>query len=287
MGDFASPLGGGAIMDLDDVPKDVDAYYRLSNDAFLDLSNHSGLAIVDAGDNWQDLRIETGRGDDVILTSRGDDRIEAGKGDDSIEAGRGDNRVDGGQGDDTILAGDGDDRLLGDKGQDLLQAGGGEDLVRGGEGDDVLLGGAGRDSLFGDSDDDLLKGQGGDDLLVGGKGHDTLAGGGGDDTLFGGRGPEGAEARGGGGDHDSFVFDSNFGNDTLADFGRGDQLWLARDINGSGLATAADLAPMVSGGASADGGRYTLIRIGEDSIRIEGVDKDEFLGNLEAWVKII
>jgi Ca2+-binding RTX toxin-like protein len=275
MGDFASPLGGGAIVGLDDIPRDVDAYYRLSQDAFLDLSSHSGVAVVDARGNGQDLRIETGKGDDVILASGGDDRITAGKGDDAIEAGGGDDRIEAGNGDDTVRGGDGDDRLLGEKGDDLLAGRDGDDVADGGEGDDLLFGGAGRDSLFGGADDDLLEGGRGADLLVGGKGDDTILGGGDDDLLLGGRG------------EDSFVFDSDFGHDTLADFGEGDQIWLARDINGSGITAAADLAPWITGGVSSDGGAYTLIRIGEDSIRIEGVDKDDFLSNLNAWVKIV
>ena len=74
-----------------------------------------------------------------------------------------------------------------------------------------------------------LYGQDGDDLLVGGSGTDLLMGGADDDTLIGGSG------------RDVFAFDDGFGQDVINDFGRGDQINLAADLNGTGIAQASDL----------------------------------------------
>ena len=94
-----------------------------------------------------------------------------------------------------ILAGDlRDNRINGDAGDDVLYGGpdGGDDLLTGGTGDDRLFGGKG------------------DDTLAGGSGKDQLAGGPGNDSLDGGEGD------------DTFVFAPGGGDDTLLDFGNGD-----------------------------------------------------------------
>jgi Ca2+-binding RTX toxin-like protein len=258
MGDFASLIGGSEVMGLDAVPSHADAYYRIeSADIFLDRSHDSGFGLVDASGNPNDVRVAMGSGDDVIRTARGDDRIDAGSGNDSVNAGAGDNVVYGGNGDDNLKAGGGNDVLSGGNGKDTIDAGAGNNLADGGEGNDVVFG------------------AGGTDLLMGGNGNDTLIGGGGDDGLIGGNG------------NDAFLFDSNFGHDVITDFGKGDQLWLAHDVNGSGICKAADLASHVTGGVGMDGAKYTLITIGEDTIRIEGMDKDDFLHKLSDWVKIV
>jgi Ca2+-binding RTX toxin-like protein len=276
MGDFASLIGGSEVMGLDAVPSQADAYYHIeSAGIFLDRSHSSGFGIVDAENNPNDIRIAMGSGDDVIRTGSGDDRIDAGSGNDWIDAGAGDNAVSGGNGNDDITAGGGNDVLSGGNGNDTLDAGAGDNLADGGEGNDVVFGGAGHDLLMGGNGNDLLSGGGGVDLLWGGNGNDTLIGGGGDDGLIGSNG------------NDAFLFDSNFGHDIIADFGKGDQLWLAHDVNGSGIAKPADLASHVSGGVGMNGAKYTLITIGEDTIRIEGMGKDDFLHKLSDWVKIV
>lgn len=275
MGDFASVIGSGSIVELDDVPRGADAYYHIeSAGIFLDRSHDSGTGIVDASENVHDVRVAMGSGDDTIWGGRGDDSLSGGSGRDSIDAGGGDNTVFGGNDDDYITAGRGDDRLYGDNGNDTIAGGRGDDTLDGGNGNDLLTGGAGNDMLVGGNGKDTLEGGQGDDTLFGGNGGDMLIGGGGNDLLIGGNG------------NDTFLFDSNFGHDVIANFSKGDQLWLTHDLNGSGIKTAADLACHVSGGVSA-AGKYTLITIGQDTIRLEGVDKDTFLKHLEDWVKIV
>ncbi len=88
-----------------------------------------------------------------------------------------------------ILAGDlRDNRINGDAGDDELYGGpgGGDDLLIGGPGDDRLYGGIGNDTLEGGPGDDRLWGGPGDDMLDGGEGDDVfvIATGGGDDTVL-------------------------------------------------------------------------------------------------------
>ena len=70
------------------------------------------------------------------------------------------------------------------------------DLISGGIQDDHLYGGAGRDSLSGDEGNDYLEGNAGSDQLNGGKGDDILVG---------------------GGDKDTYIFEGDFGRDTIVD----------------------------------------------------------------------
>ncbi len=75
--------------------------------------------------------------------------------------------------------------LDGGEGDDILNGGTGNDSIFGGPGRDTISGGAGRDALRGDEGRDSISGGAGDDLIVGGEGNDTLTGGsGGDRYLF-------------------------------------------------------------------------------------------------------
>ncbi|ELR99429.1 choice-of-anchor Q domain-containing protein [Gloeocapsa sp. PCC 73106] len=71
---------------------------------------------------------------------------------------------------------------------------------------DELVGTNQNDIIFGSGGRDNLRGLAGNDSLVGNTERDTLIGGTGDDTLVGGR------------NSDIFVFEPNFGNDTINDF---------------------------------------------------------------------
>ncbi|MCY4360886.1 MAG: calcium-binding protein, partial [Gammaproteobacteria bacterium] len=95
------------------------------------------------------------------------------------------------------------DILAGDSRDNTLAGGGGDDKLYGGPGggDDALYGGAGADALYGGRGNDTLSGNAGDDTLHGGPD---------DDTLYGGAG------------NDTFVFAPGHGDDTLPDFGHGD-----------------------------------------------------------------
>ena len=99
-----------------------------------------------------------------------------------------------------VLAGDlRDNRIDGDAGDDELHGGPGS-------GDDLLAGGTGDDRLYGGKGNDILQGGAGNDLLWGGPGDDMLEGGEGDDA---------------------FIIAARRGNDTILDFGNGeDRIYL-------------------------------------------------------------
>jgi Ca2+-binding RTX toxin-like protein len=253
MADYASIIGGnGHAIDINDTPRNHDVFYHIESDIpVLNLSGRTGDSVVDAAANPHDLHILLGKGDDTVHTGAGDDVIM------------------GGMGRDAINAGDGNNFVFGDKGNDRITAGAGNDTLDGGKDNDTLDGGGGQDFLIGDDGRDLLSGGAGDDGLDGDDGNDTLMGGAGDDLLLGGSG------------NDLFYFSDDFGHDQIADLSKGDQLMFAANVNGSGILTPGDLAPFVSGGAG-----FTRITIGDSSITLHGVGKDDFLGDLTHWVKI-
>ncbi len=74
-----------------------------------------------------------------------------------------------------------------------------------GDGDDSLTGTKYSDVLYGGSDDDLLNGAENNDYLNGGKGNDILDGGNGNDNLIDEIG------------NDTYIFNGNFGRDTIYD----------------------------------------------------------------------
>jgi Ca2+-binding RTX toxin-like protein len=282
MADYASITGGnapdsiiGQNRDVEDVGRDWNAFYFIeSANVFLDRFQTTGDSMVEASSNPSAIHIELGSGTDTIHTGAGADTIWAGGGTDAIDAGQGDNTVSGGGGDDLIESGDGADSLAGGEGEDTVFAGLGADKVEGGGGDDTLFGEGGDDSLFGGSGADALFGGQGEDSLVGGGGADTLMGGGGADTLFGGFGA------------DVFAFDDGFGQDVIQDFKPGDKLEFAADLNGTGIADAGDVIPMVTGGTTAAGTKFTVITIGSDTIRLEKVDHTDFISNINDWVQV-
>ncbi len=105
---------------------------------------------------------------------------------------------------DTLTGGAEHDTLEGFAGDDVLIAAGGFDRLSGGLGDDTLIASAeGHDNLYGGDGNDVLIGGAQDDVLEGNAGDDVLSGNGGND-LF-----------------DFYLGD---GNDTITDFGAGDQL---------------------------------------------------------------
>ena len=92
---------------------------------------------------------------------------------------------------------------FGTRSGDTIVSGDDDDLIYGFEGNDNLTGGAGNDRLEGGHGSDRLTGGAGNDRLGGGDGNDTLTGGAGDDRLEGGGGV------------DTYVFEGNFGADTI------------------------------------------------------------------------
>lgn len=87
------------------------------------------------------IRVLAGGGDDIvrILLEEGSDtmpriRVDGGRGNDVIEGGSGSERLNGGPGNDVLRGGDGNDWLKGQRGNDLLAGGRGIDRLTGGGG---------------------------------------------------------------------------------------------------------------------------------------------------------
>jgi serralysin len=160
-------------------------------------------------------------------------------------------------GNDSIFAGLGDDVVIGgnghtdaaETGSDSLSGGGGNDMVFGNGGNDTLYGGdatlssssSGNDTLFGGMGNDLIYGHDGNDLLIGGAGQDSLYGGQGNDT-----------------------YGIGWGNrvDIIYQFegkgiNGGDMLRIITNVNGSGIATAADVISKMT-----TDGSHTYINLG-------------------------
>lgn len=150
----------------------------------------------------------------------------------------------------------GADVLSGTAGADVINGSGGDDILFGLDGNDTLNGGAGKDTLFGGDGKDTLNGGAGKDFLDGGNGNDTLDGGAGDDVLIGGAGND---ILTGGAGADRFVFQGNFGSDTLTDLGAGDVI----DFTAYGLSSTSQLS-IVQDGANVkitgpNGGLLTVL----------------------------
>lgn len=110
--------------------------------------------------------IQTGDGDDVIISRGGEDIIVSGDGDDIIVSGSGDDYIEAGDGDDLVIAGSGDDIVYGGQGYDLIIAGSGNDYVDGGADNDLIIGNSGNDILLGGAGSDILLAGRGNDLAL-------------------------------------------------------------------------------------------------------------------------
>ena len=191
--------------------------------------------------------------DDILVGAHGDNNLQGYLGNDELDGREGDDQLFGGAGNDVLDGGEGNDTLAGQGGADELIGGPGQDTAayessyagvevrldegtaRGGdaEGDtfvdiehlsgsvyaDILAGDSRDNRLEGDTGDDRLEGGYGNDVLDGGEGNDTLAGQGGADELRGGPGND--SLHGGEGD-DVFFFAPGGGDDTVLDFGVGE-----------------------------------------------------------------
>ena len=170
----------------------------------------------DGVSSWQDGNdiIYGGYGNDIIHAGGYDDYIEAGAGNDVIFGDSGDNeihcdtgndKVYGGKDTDVIYGGEGSDTLFGGSGGDFIYGEYGVDYIYGEDGADEIYGGSGNDFLHGDSGDDYIAGEYGNDHIYGDGGYDVLDGGAGNDVLRGGDGK------------DTYIFDYDYGNDTVDD----------------------------------------------------------------------
>ncbi|MEO1194073.1 MAG: choice-of-anchor I family protein [Pseudomonadota bacterium] len=167
--------------------------------------------------------IEGGFGEDFIEGDQGTDTIFGDQGKDAIDGGNGDDFIDGGKGFDALVGRNGDDIILGARGDDAIAGGSGNDFLYGGIGEDVMRGNAGDDFIRGGRQDDEILGDNGDDSVFGGLANDIILGGRGEDALFGddGRdlmiGEAGDDTLRGGNGRDVFLFDGDFGDDTITD----------------------------------------------------------------------
>ena len=133
---------------------------------------------------------------DIIWAEDGNDSVSTGSGNDIIYGGAGDDTINAGFGDDVVYGNDGNDNIIGDDGNDLLY---------GGDNDDIINGNAGNDIIYGENGNDTITGGTGEDVLYGGDGNDSLSGGSGDDILSGGAGD------------DTYIINTEHGNDTIYD----------------------------------------------------------------------
>ncbi|MGE0718913.1 MAG: hypothetical protein AB7P02_25935 [Alphaproteobacteria bacterium] len=169
-----------------------------------------------------------GNGADTIIAGDGNDNVHGGAGDDDLNGNLGRDTVDGDAGADFVRGGQGDDSVIGGSGDDWHVNGNrGNDTVRGGTGNDAVYGGPDQDSVFGGNGNDTLSGDLGDDLLTGEAGADL------------------------------FRFGPVGGHDRVADFSgsAGDRIAVSFNVNGTGVATAADLVArlsVVAGGVRLD-----------------------------------
>ncbi|MCB1153860.1 VWA domain-containing protein, partial [bacterium] len=218
--------------------KDTIQYSSAKNPIYVYLYNNSANGTDIGNDKLFNIEnVIGGRGNDQLYGDSKANKIEAGKGDDyiygeysSTEKGSGD-VLKGEEGNDRIYGYAGKDRIDGGPGNDYLNGGEQADVIRGGTGNDTLYGddysSAGfADRLFGDEGDDYLYGYAGGDVLDGGPGSDRIYGGNGADELIGGRGDDYLYGEGG---KDAFIFDDNWGHDTISGFDpKGEKLDLSQ-----------------------------------------------------------
>lgn len=226
-----------------------------------------------------------GAGADKITGNSGNNRISGGAASDTLLGNRGNDTLDGGTGGDLLIGGDGNDTYLVDTTLDVVveEAGGGSDVVHSGISwhlgknlENLILTGSGSsegtgnrlpNEIVGNVGDNILRGWGGDDQLYGGPGQDQLYGGVGNDTLTGGAGND---ILVGGQGADTFVFDRDFGHDTIRDFNV--------DVSGEKIdltGLSRDLSFAFVRASMIQKDRSTLIDFDGQSILLSDVNMDE------------
>ncbi|MCA3234818.1 MAG: hypothetical protein INH06_21315, partial [Cupriavidus sp.] len=223
---------------------------QIENRVFENLSSDYKPAVDDsetdvdeAADNYDQLFLALGGGDDFIDTGEGNDAGYGGLGSDTLKGGEGNDSLYGdapanGKDQDgkplSEAPGDGDDLLYGGAGDDQIIGGGGTNTIEGGDGKDKILSGSGSDSIFGGAGADVIFGGGGDDLIHAGASGvpegeksasdfsvlDIVQAGAGSDTVYG---EEGADLIGGGTDDDKLF--GGAGDDNLTGDEGNDQVF--------------------------------------------------------------
>jgi|GEM_PF-391341 len=199
----------------------------------------------DGGGSGTALHLVGNAADETFLGSDGADTISAMAGNDQIYAGAGGDLAYGNQGSDTLWGEADTDTLYGGQDADVVYGNQGSDLLYGNLGTDALYGGRDADTVYGGQGGDLLYGNLGNDVLHGNRGADTLYGGQGDDTLSGGAGND---LLVGGLGADRYAFGTGDGADSVSGFSssEGDVIAIAANVNGTGIASVADLPARLS-----------------------------------------
>ena len=190
-------------------------------------------------------------GTETLISGSGNDTLSADDGNNSISGGAGNDVIYGNGGNDTLIGGDGNDSLTGGSGNDSLDGGiglntylfandWGNDTIDSAYATDTVDLSAVTSDLFvtmwstnGDevtdwsnsinwwspvlslktgSGNDFIMGDGDSDYISAGAGHDTIYGASGDDTINGGSGNDSLD---GGDGSNTYVFDTNWGRDTI------------------------------------------------------------------------
>ena len=141
------------------------------------------------------------------------------------------------------------------------------------QGGDSLIGSGGNDTLLGEGGNDTLIGNAGSDNLIGGDGNDLIQGGSGFDTLDGG---EGNDVLTGNFNWDIFVFNGEFGNDTITDF---DQPNTFERIDLSDIAEIENFDDLVLNHLSNNEEGNAVITVGDNSITLLGVTAESLIAN--------
>ncbi|MGB7334300.1 MAG: calcium-binding protein [Salaquimonas sp.] len=266
-------LGGYGADALDGGEGDDIADYIWSDEGVIvDLSTGIGLGGEAEGDTYISIEFLSGSLlDDVLTGDSGTNRLWGKDGDDILNGGAGNDRLDGGIGADHLNGGEGIDIADYSNATESVSL----DLKTGGisgeaKGDtyesiETIYGSAFDDNIAGDDGANRLVGNDGNDILFGADGIDYLIGGAGDDVLIGGDGA------------DVFVFEGEFGDDTITDMWAGasrtDRIWL----KGQDIDTWEELqTSMTQSGdhvvLNLDGGSITLI-----DTMIEDLNMDDFI----------
>ena len=208
---------------------------------------------------------------DLLYGGGGNDSIYGNGGNDTIFGGTGE--ADPNDAADFVYGGGGADSIYGNSGNDTLYGGGSgydpndaADFIYGGGGSDVIYGNGGNDTLYGggsgyDPGDaaDIIYSGAGDDIVYGNGGNDTIVGGAGNNSLHAGAGD------------DTYYFNTDTFNTTILHFesagvAGGDLFMVQAGINGTSIATAADVLALVT-----YSGGNALVMLGTSSVTITGV----------------
>lgn len=157
-----------------------------STKQIIELHTRYGNDTVYIADTFKNpFHIETGVGNDTVVTNAQHTTVLTGDGNDIVMTGAGDNYVNTGDGDDIVNATGASSTVayLG-KGTDSFRGGAGTSFVNAGEGDDVVVGGQGHNILYGNDGDDVLTAGSGSNVIYTGKGENVLDGIKDSDTIF-------------------------------------------------------------------------------------------------------